>query len=473
MPWCVAGYYLVQLGVRLAISSNLEVDDAEMVGQIGWAWGYPNSHPPLFHWLVRLAHDLSGSWVVATAGLKYLLLAAALLFLYDAGRRLSGSRRFGAVVVAFAFLIPSICSKAEGKLTHSILGFAATAAVLHALVLVLARPRASAFAWLGLALGAGLLAKYNFLLVVGALVVALLCCPEVRGVFRDRRALFALVLPLGMGLPHWLWIWHHPGLSTENLYRLRMTGGPLGLRLPAHSAWDGFVSLLVVVAVSLAPMVAVCFGARLCGRGEGEPPLPPLAERMRRFLGWLLLAELGLFVVAVFAGGLSMVHERYLVVLLPPFPLWLALRVRALERPRVAAAVAWVAAAVAALITVARPIAIVRTENPLAFPYAAMAAEIARESPPPTVLLADRPENAGNIASRLPGEVTIYDGRTDLPALLLIADDPDKLSVLGKTVRPAYAPSGGVRLLAKPWRWNPARNAQLAVQRWRPVAPQK
>jgi hypothetical protein len=49
-PWVIVIYFAIQFGIRFFISTNLERDDAEMVGQLGWAWGYARSHPPLFHW---------------------------------------------------------------------------------------------------------------------------------------------------------------------------------------------------------------------------------------------------------------------------------------------------------------------------------------------------------------------------------------------------------------------------------------
>ena len=64
-PLAIILYFIVQLALRLWLSPNLEVDDAEMVGQIDWAWGYPDSHPPLYHWLVRLCHELFGNWVAS------------------------------------------------------------------------------------------------------------------------------------------------------------------------------------------------------------------------------------------------------------------------------------------------------------------------------------------------------------------------------------------------------------------------
>src|SRR3982751_5718728 len=78
-PWFVIAYFALQLCLRLLLASPLEVDDAEMVGQIDWALGYPNSHPPLYHWIVRLSYDLFHSWPAATAFPKYALLAAAYL----------------------------------------------------------------------------------------------------------------------------------------------------------------------------------------------------------------------------------------------------------------------------------------------------------------------------------------------------------------------------------------------------------
>ena len=99
-PLAIILYFAVQLALRLWLSPNLEVDDAEMVAQIDWAWGYPNSHPPLYHWLVRLCHDLFGNWVAATSVPKYALLAAGYLLIYDAGRRASGRRLTGALAAA-------------------------------------------------------------------------------------------------------------------------------------------------------------------------------------------------------------------------------------------------------------------------------------------------------------------------------------------------------------------------------------
>ena len=233
-PWLLICYFAVQLCVRLLIASPLEVDDAEMVGQIDWALGYSKSHPPLYHWLVRICYDLFHSWPAATAFPKYALQATAYILVYHAARRASGSVVTGAVAVAFFFFIPVVCWKTQTKLTHSILGFTATAALLHALVCVLFRPGWKAFAWLGGAAAIGLLAKYNFLFVLLSAVIAALAVGDVRKLFWTRAVSLAVAAPVVLTLPHLIWICVHPRLTTENLYRLQTAGGPLGLNLRAE-----------------------------------------------------------------------------------------------------------------------------------------------------------------------------------------------------------------------------------------------
>jgi 4-amino-4-deoxy-L-arabinose transferase-like glycosyltransferase len=225
-PSLIVTYFAIQLCVRLLISSNREVDDTEMVGQINWALGYSNSHAPLYHWIVRICYDLFGYWPAATVVPKYVLLATTFLLIYGAARRATASPIGGAVAVVFFFLIPVIFWKTQGKLTHSILGVAATAATLHAMVLVLTRPRASRFAWFGVALAIGLLAKYNFIFVIIALFVAVTCVADVRRIFYRRAALLAIVIPLVLSLPHWIWVGSHPALAMKNPYLLRVSGGP-------------------------------------------------------------------------------------------------------------------------------------------------------------------------------------------------------------------------------------------------------
>ena len=460
-PLAIITYFAIQLAVRLWLSPNLEVDDAEMVGQIHWAWGYSNSHPPLYHWLVRLCHDLFGDWVAATSVPKFVLLAAGYLLVYDTTRRATGQRLTGALAAASLLFIPVIAWKTQGKLTHSILGFTATAATVHAVVLIVTRGGWRVFAGLGVCAAVGILAKYNYILVLVACGLAVVAVPDVRRAFSRPALLLAVVIAAVLLAPHVLWVRANPALATERAYMLQTGGGPLGLDLPANSVADGLLSLLLVVLVSILPAAAV-WGIAAAVAGHSRVVAEPTAAMIRRFFGWLLIAELVVFAATVVIAGFTQVHERYLVVLLPPAAVWFAL---AFSR-RSAGVIVGAALLVALFITVARPASVLRGSGRLVFPYQQMASEIARIAQPPFAVLGDRPENAANLAIRLPGG-RVFDARAGSTRVLIAADNPARAAEVAQRLPAGYAPEGDLQVIAHPFGSRPEQKAELAVQFWR------
>src|SRR5205085_11931703 len=84
-PIFIVIYFACQLAVRLLLSSNLEMDEASFVGATHWAWGYGDSQPPLYNWLVIIVVGVFRYWP-AIALLKFSLLAGPFLCVYDAAR---------------------------------------------------------------------------------------------------------------------------------------------------------------------------------------------------------------------------------------------------------------------------------------------------------------------------------------------------------------------------------------------------
>ncbi len=462
-PLVIVIYFALQLAVRLCLSTNLEVDDAEMVGQTAWAWGYANSHPPLFHWLVRICYDAFGSWVAATALPKFTLLAAGYFFVYDAARRAAGSSVAGALAVAALLFVPVVSWKTEAKLTHSILGFAATAGMLHALVLIQTKGKSWTFAWLGLAAAAGVLAKYNFLIVLTAGCGAILCVSGMRRAMLRPAALLAPLILFVLIAPHLLWVTSHSALATERLYILRTGGGPLGMNLRADSLWDGLVSLFLVVLVSILPAFTIFAFAKFFSRdGEVETSTD---RTMRRFAGSWILMEAIVLVLVMTAGGIFQIHERYVLVLLPPFAFWVALRFGLRLNSQGLVLVLATAAAVALTITIARPLIVIRGDSRLGWPYAQMAKEIGQLSGGPISILGDRAENAANSAIRIPG-ASIFDFHRPVPTVILVADGSDALQTLAKKLS-GYEPAGEAHMISAPSRWRPQRKDTVVAQLWK------
>ena len=473
-PFVILLYFAVQIAVRIWLSPNLEVDDAEMVDSIHWAWGYRNSHPPLFHWIVRLCHELLGSWPAVAAVSKFGLLAAAYLLVYDAARRATGSCLAGALAIASLLLMPTVAWKTQSKLTHSILCFAATAAAGHALIHIFKTGRAWTFAWLGLAIAMGLLAKYNFVLVLIGIAVGVAAIPAARRAFQRKAAWLAAAIPIALTWPHFAWVLAHPDLATERAHMLRTGGRMLGMSLNANSAADGIVSLAVCVAMAAGPALAVWL---LVGRifradANGIRALDPAADPLRGVLGLVLLAELAAFALAVAVAGLSQVHERYLLALLPPLPIWLVLAFGPKLRPAGARAILALAVLTAVFITVVWPWSVRHSDHRLTFPYAAMAERLATTSPAPMAVLADRPDNAANIVLNMPTTAFFHPGDMP-PRVLLVADDTGQLEPLATLLGSHYSPESEPVILSQPYLSGTGNMAKLTVQRWQRRGPAK
>ena len=463
-PLFILIYFAVQLVVRLCLSSNLEVDDAEMVGQIDLAWGYPNSHPPVFHWIVGICYQLFGYWPAATAVAKYALLGCGYLLVYDAARRTSGLALTGALAAASLLFIPVIAWKTQGKLTHSILGFAATAALMHAVILAVTRGKIRHFVWLGVAAAVGILAKYNFLFVLGAVAIAIVAVPEARRLFRRWPVLLSAGIAVLLTAPHLLWLRANRDLATERLHMLKTGGGPMGMNLNANSVVDGLVSFVLVVGVSIVPAFAIW----MLVTWWRTPPSSGNDQRtavIQRIVGWTLVAELAIFAVVIVAAGFTQVHERYLLVLLPPVPLWLALRFASPPRARPAALILAAASGVAIFVTVARPISVMRGRSSLGYPYAQIAERMSPLFETSAAILADRPENVGNIAMRV-RNATVYDSRRPAERVVIIGDSEARLLRLSERLTPSYAAAGEVMRFEAPLRWQRDQTAQLFAQLW-------
>jgi 4-amino-4-deoxy-L-arabinose transferase-like glycosyltransferase len=471
-PWFILLYFALQIAVRISISANLEMDEAEMVDAIGWAWGYRNSHPPLFHWIMRLCHDLIGYWPAVSAVSRFGILAAAYLLVYDAARRAGGTKVAGALALASLFLLPTAAWKTETKLTHSILCFLATAAVVHALVLIATRRRVWTFAWLGFAAAIGLLAKYNFVFVLMGVAVAVLSVASMRKAFHRREAWLALVIPVALTLPHVMWIRAHPTLAMERAYMLKTAGSLLGAHFHANSVADGFLTLGLCTLMAVGPAIALwLLAARMFRRDERNAgAIVAAASEIQRVLAFLLLSELGVFVLAIALGGFSQVHERYLLPLLPPLPVWLVLAFGRKMRTQGAAAVLSLGVLLAVFISLAWPRFVLGTDNQLTFPYAAMVSEIAAVADEPMAVAGDRADNVANVVLHWPGARFFH--AEEKPARVLVVNDGvEDPAEFGVSLGASYRPDGEIRVITRPYASRTGNLAQLAVQRWRRVEP--
>jgi hypothetical protein len=367
VPYLILAYIAALAALRLALSPYLELDEAHFVGRVDWRLVYGDSHPPLYNWLTRAALELTGwRWPLAGALVKYGLLAAYHLLIWDSARRLAGARAALFATAAAAFL-PQVVWMSAVTLTHSVLVMAAAAAVVHAAILADQTRRTGAWVWLGFAMAAGVLAKFNFLLFLAPFLIVLAAIPATAHILRDRRFRLSLLILGVLVLPVLAAIASDLAASTERFAKLYADrGATQGIDLP-YIGLNGFLSLIQACLAWAGPALLFWIVARRAG-GAATPGAP---APIIRAIGGAMVLSLAIFALIVLAGDVTQVRERYVTPMLAILPVWLAAAFPIRAR--------WVAGlAAAAYLAVLPGFAgmVTFSGHRLAFPYAALATEI-------------------------------------------------------------------------------------------------
>lgn len=402
----VLAYVALYLALRLAEHGGLERDEAEMVYLArDLRLGY-GAQPPLYTWLQWLAFQAFGLDRFALAVVKSVSLGAIYVAMYRAALLWVG--RAGALAAAASLLLlPQIAWEALRIQTHSALMIALACGLLWAYAALLARPLAARYAAFGLVAGLGLLAKYNFGILLVGMVGASLLVREHRAVLWNRRAwtgpFVAVLVAMLVVLPHAAWMAQHLDAAFGGTLHKIQDGGEHApyLRRVLHGALGLLSALAAFVTV---PAVAFAFA--------GWPVRADLAPRARaarkgngadgRFFLWLYALCLAQLALLVLLGVVGTIKERWLMPVLFSLPLALLVVLPALRRPAPSRRLLGIAA-VAAAVTLALLPARIRFGPAIGktvaahYPYALLAQALARRYPGAQAVVANDVMLAGNL----------------------------------------------------------------------------
>ena len=302
---------LAHVAVRVAVSPALKWDEAEqMLWSQQLALGY-GAQPPLYTWLQWGVNQVAGPSVLALSFLKHALLALTYVLMYLAGCQLLGPR--GAWwASASMMLLPPLGWYSIRDQTHTILVTAMACGAWWLLLRIVRHRRPADFAWLGLVCGLGLLAKYSFALVAGAMLAAALSVPESRRALLSRGWWWALVVGALVVLPHATWLLSHLAeATTGTLNKMQIH--------PERRLGKGLLSLLDGALGTLALWVlAALWAFRAAWWRRPLAPAAPWAHRVfARYLALVLLALLGMVLFA----GVTNFKGRWVLPLLCMAPL--------------------------------------------------------------------------------------------------------------------------------------------------------
>jgi len=467
-----AAFCLAYLGLKLAAISAAHYDYAkELYNAQALRWVYEAANPPLYTWLLHGLSRVMGRGVEAVLVLNHALLFAVLVAAFSLGRRLHGTAGGGALAAWLLLTLHQIF-RFQFARTHSLLLVLFVLLALLAFAAAMREGRSRDHLLLGLALGAGLLAKFAFAGFIGALVLGALLMPEGRRALATPRialallALLAVVLPVALaGLDQWT--------ALAEIFKMKTAPAtpPDGLT----SRWAALLSLAeALLHFAFVPLLAMAAAAAL-GRMRrraaiaasdmpGDPAVP-------RLLVAVMLAGIAILLAGVLSGTVARVSGRFLLAFLLPLPLVIAAyAVRAAPSPAgaryCAVAIALVLASQAAIRALdLSPYCSGRCTD-LA-PYDRLGERLAALGLAGAAATTDDVVVAGNLVAALPGSAVALRAarrmtRRSPPSrarcLVIWRADaskaatppPDLIDASGLAPREALARA---RLVAVPWRW--------------------
>ncbi|MFB2553315.1 glycosyltransferase family 39 protein [Ensifer soli] len=407
----LAVYFAVHVLVRLWLPGSLELDEGQQLFLAQWlAVGY-DSQPPFYNWLQYGAVQLFGDTVLALSVLKNAMLFCCFGLVALTARLVMRDERLVMTAVAGLLTLPQIAFEAQRDLTHTVAVLFAAALFMAALVATLKNPRPFTYALTGIAVGLGLLSKYNFALLPLAAGLALLPDAAFRRRLFDPRFLLTVVVALLIVAPHALWFSDHVDIATGRTIG-KMTRNAVDD--PVRRALGGLLSLAMAVVAFSVPTIAAFW----IGFGRSFLRSLRLSDPWTRMIGRMFLVILAAIAMMVLFGGVSNIKDRWLVPYLFLLPLYFSLKLALLADPveggsrRFARLVAVVMVGVPLALALRPPVqGLLGTYGKMNVAYGpAIAAILSTEPRRPSLIVTDDQQMAGNLRLQAPDVPVVIPG---------------------------------------------------------------
>lgn len=399
----IAVYFLINLIVRMSLPNSLEMDEAGQILMSQWyALGY-DTQPPFFNWVQHLVIDGIGQSLFALSLVKNLFLFLSYVFYYLAARQVLTSKSLAVAAALGLLTIPEIGWLAQRDLTHSNASLFAACLFLYGLFRTLERPTITSYLVTGIAIGIGLLSKYNFSILCFCAFVALLANPAYRQRIFDWRILATAAVALVIVTPHALWLFQNFDIASHDTVEKLETGGQDGALLQiARGLSELPLTVLSFCALTVLVYASVARGRFWSALRAGNPK-----TRLVEIMFGVLLVFL-LFLI--FFMGTAELKTRWVSPVLFILPLYLCMKldVHGIEEgdflkrfiPVILLLMVLIPASLVLRIVAAGPM---NSHPKLTVPYQGFVEDVIRKpAATPALVIAEDAFLAGNIRMQLP-----------------------------------------------------------------------
>lgn len=320
--WLIAAYYVLAIVLRVLRSEAVESDEAEQLFQSQfWLMGY-GRQPPFYNWLQTAVIDVIGPSVFALSLVKNLLLFLTCVFYGLAARLLLKDMRLVAVAMLGVIAMPAVSVMAQRDLTHAIATLFAVSLFTYAFFSTLIRPNLGFYLLTGFAVGIGLIAKYNFVIVPVAAILAILPEPDLRRRIFDWRFIPALLVVVIICLPHGLWVLSNLTDATAGTIKAMREDASGNAVLDRLSGLGALILAMLTGGLPIFAFFLVAFRRSLVTAWSTKTLWTRVVGRM------LLLCLISVGMIGLGLGATS-ISEKWLSPFLLLLPFYLCLKLEA------------------------------------------------------------------------------------------------------------------------------------------------
>ncbi len=300
----ICGYAVLGALLRPLYGAGMSYDEAEAFYYArDLRLGY-DAQPPLYFWLQWVFFQVFGETVFAVG-----LLKAATLALFGCGLygllREQHPPQFAGPGVAMLALLPDVLWRAQRALTHSVLALGLTVLATWLLWRALRDERMRSWAWFGLAIGLGMISKWNYLLVPVALLITALWIPQTRKSISVRGVALAAAIASAVVTGPVIWTLANFERATNTLDKLGFDEGAIPPLLAAPLA-------MLVTLAAVAGLLLIVVGM-MTRSLRGRPWAPALP--LDRFLGTLVVVGVLLLFAVMLVTGSTRMQNHWMLPL--------------------------------------------------------------------------------------------------------------------------------------------------------------
>ena len=292
------------------MKSAMELEDAEQAYFSQWLrWGY-DDQPPLYTWLQYGVNAILGVQILSFSIVRAIIFAFILVCLFRFSLSYLKSESKSNLVVFSLALVPVFIDFTFRRLSHMSL-LCLLIIITYILIQKLIQKKSLInYLLLGIVIGLGVLSKYNYVFVLGALGVTMLIDKEVRQVLLNPRILMVIFPALLIAAPHFNWL-----LGNQNYLQELQSSVDLKTSMEGKNSipvLSPIIAMVKNIIIIIAPLFALIFLLKWRKKID-------LKFAQQDWLFKMMIAQIIIIFLFFVMMGVNKTEERWFLPLLLPF----------------------------------------------------------------------------------------------------------------------------------------------------------